>query len=42
VPATWTVIGTVLTGTGVLVDSARWSGPEGWTHFHDRDRKASS
>ena len=33
VPATWTVIGTVLEGTGVLVDSARWQGPEGWAHF---------
>jgi thiamine-monophosphate kinase len=33
VPATWTVIGTVLAGAGVLVDSARWRGPAGWAHF---------
>jgi thiamine-monophosphate kinase len=33
VPATWTVIGTVLEGAGVLVDSARWRGREGWAHF---------
>jgi thiamine-monophosphate kinase len=42
VPATWTVIGTVLEGTGVLVDSARWPGPEGWAHFRGGERKASS
>jgi thiamine-monophosphate kinase len=42
VPATWTVIGTVLTGTEVLVDSARWRGPGGWAHFRSGERKASS
>jgi thiamine-monophosphate kinase len=42
VPATWTVIGTVLAGTEVLVDSARWRGSEGWTHFRGGERKASS
>jgi thiamine-monophosphate kinase len=42
VPATWTVIGTVLEGTGVLVDSAPWRGPEGWAHFRGGERKASS
>lgn len=42
VPPTWTVIGTVLEGAGILVDSARWRGPEGWTHFRGGERKASS
>jgi thiamine-monophosphate kinase len=32
-PATWTVVGTVRRGGGVLVDSGRWRGAGGWDHF---------
>jgi thiamine-monophosphate kinase len=33
VPATWTVIGTVRPGSGILVDGQSWNGPAGWDHF---------
>jgi thiamine-monophosphate kinase len=33
VPATWTVIGTVGRGSGVLVDGRAWNGRAGWDHF---------
>jgi len=32
-PQTWTVIGTVGSGTGVYVDSAPWNSAGGWNHF---------
>jgi len=34
-PETWTVIGTVREGNGVLVDSAPWQDRAGWDHFRD-------
>lgn len=33
VPPGWRVIGRVCTGSGVVVDGARWSGPLGWESF---------
>jgi thiamine-monophosphate kinase len=33
VPRTWTVVGDVRPGAGVLVDSRPWSGARGWDHF---------
>jgi thiamine-monophosphate kinase len=33
IPAGFVVIGSVLEGTGVLVDSAAWAGRSGWDHF---------
>jgi thiamine-monophosphate kinase len=33
VPQTWTVVGTVRQGSGVLVDSSAWHGVPGWDHF---------
>jgi thiamine-monophosphate kinase len=33
VPDTWTVIGDVVTGSGILVDGGRWDRPAGWDHF---------
>ena len=33
VPQSWTVIGQVRRGAGVLVDSERWRGGAGWDHF---------
>ncbi len=33
IPEGFTVIGSVLEGTGVLVDSAPWAGSAGWDHF---------
>jgi thiamine-monophosphate kinase len=33
VPESWTVIGDAGRGSGVLVDSERWSGGGGWDHF---------
>jgi thiamine-monophosphate kinase len=35
VPETWTVIGNVQAGNGVVVDSAPWQYPAGWVHFRD-------
>jgi thiamine-monophosphate kinase len=32
-PPTWTVIGTVHSGHGVLVDGREWAGDAGWDHF---------
>jgi thiamine-monophosphate kinase len=32
-PPGWTVIGTVLEGNGVAVDTLPWHGPAGWDHF---------
>jgi thiamine-monophosphate kinase len=32
-PQTWTVIGSVGSGTGVSVDSAPWNSAGGWNHF---------
>jgi thiamine-monophosphate kinase len=32
-PPSWTVIGTVLDGRGVLVDGREWAGDAGWDHF---------
>jgi len=33
IPQTWTVIGSVRSGSGVLVDSAPWLSAGGWDHF---------
>ena len=33
VPDTWTVIGDVMAGSGILVDGQRWARPAGWDHF---------
>ncbi len=33
VPAGWRVLGRVVEGTGVSVDSAPWQGSAGWNHF---------
>ncbi len=33
VPDTWTVIGDVVAGRGILVDGRRWDRPAGWDHF---------
>jgi thiamine-monophosphate kinase len=33
VPDTWTVIGDVVTGNGILVDGSGWDRPAGWDHF---------
>jgi thiamine-monophosphate kinase len=33
VPDTWTVIGDVAAGHGILIDGQRWDGPAGWDHF---------
>ncbi len=33
IPEGFIVIGSVLAGAGVLVDSAAWAGPAGWDHF---------
>jgi thiamine-monophosphate kinase len=33
VPVGWTVIGSVMDGSGVTVDGGEYDGPTGWTHF---------
>jgi thiamine-monophosphate kinase len=33
VPDGWTVIGDVVSGSGILVDGQRWAKPAGWDHF---------
>jgi thiamine-monophosphate kinase len=33
VPATWTVIGRAVPGSGILVDGETWNRPAGWDHF---------
>ncbi|MGO8956322.1 MAG: thiamine-phosphate kinase [Streptosporangiaceae bacterium] len=37
-PAAWTVIGSVCSGSGVLVDSVAWQSPGGWDHFRKPPR----
>ncbi|HVB44223.1 MAG TPA: thiamine-phosphate kinase [Streptosporangiaceae bacterium] len=34
-PETWTVVGNVTEGRGVLVDDRRWEKPGGWQHFRN-------
>jgi thiamine-monophosphate kinase len=41
VPETWTLIGDVREGSGILVDGARWAGVAGWDHFPPRRNNVS-
>ena len=41
VPDTWTVIGDVVAGSGILVDGHSWDRPAGWDHFRKPARNWS-
>ncbi len=42
VPDTWTVIGDVVAGSGILVDGKPWDRPAGWDHFRNPGSNRSS
>jgi thiamine-monophosphate kinase len=42
IPPSWTVIGDVARGSGVLVDSKSWRGGGGWDHFRKSAELAAS